>query len=118
MYPREAVVDIVSTVYIIFKKLIQDFEDIFLDSFNKKAFLCNLLMQYLTEQELLAPLAECNKHTEVNVTKIILGSISNTLIRNYCGKKMIAWVKIRKENYRLLLNSSLNKNQKVLADNL
>lgn len=86
LYPREQVVDIVATAYIIFKKLIDEFEDTFLSIYNKKSFLSRLLLNYLSKISLLSPLESCKNHLENNVSTIFLNSISNTFLNNYCSK--------------------------------
>lgn len=86
LYPREQVVDIVLTAYIIFKKLIDEFEDTFLNIYNKKSFLSKLLLSYLSKSGLLNPLESCKNHLEINVPSIFLSSISNTFLNNYCSK--------------------------------
>lgn len=86
LYPREQVVDIISFVYILFNKLLSEHEDIFLKAFNKRSFLLHLFLTYLIEHQHLTNFEGCNDHTGHDVVKLILSSVSNTLLKNYCGK--------------------------------
>lgn len=86
LYPREQIVDIVLVSYIIFKKVIDEFEDTFLDIYNKKSFLCQLLLNYLSKHKLLTPFEQCKNHIKIDISKIFLSSISNTFLKNYCSK--------------------------------
>lgn len=86
LYPQEHVVNVVSVTYIIFNMLINEFEDIFLETYNKRSLMLHLMLEYCIEQKYVSHFDGCANHNGKDILKIILKSISNTLLKNYCAK--------------------------------
>ena len=86
-YPRDHVVEIVIISYILFQKILSDYENKFLNIYSQKTFLTQLVFKYILEQEFLIYFDGCNTHTAKRIIDILLSSIANTLIKNYCFKK-------------------------------
>ena len=86
LYPQDQVVNIAPLTYIIFNRLINEFEDIFLQTFNKRQFMCQLILKYCIAQKHVSHFDGCTSHNATDVLIIIIKCISNTLLKNYCTK--------------------------------
>ena len=86
LYPRDVIVRIVLYAYIIFNKILNDFEETFLIVHNKRAFLTKYILKFLSDNEHLHIDHKCNIHPIVHIAKIVLTCTVNTLLKNYCGK--------------------------------
>lgn len=73
--------------YILFDKILINFEENVLLIHDKRRFLINFVTQYLTQQGHLINFYGCQYHSEQTIVKIIINSARNTLLKNYCGKK-------------------------------
>lgn len=86
-FPKDTVVRVVLISYILFNKLLQNYEDEFLKIHDKRDFILNLIFNYwhLHESEHYH-LNLCENHKPETVLKLIMNSTTNTLLKNYCGK--------------------------------
>lgn len=87
LLPREHVVTLVSTCYIIFNKILCDFEEEFLCILSKRNFLCKYIFNHNYVKDNVHNFNSCKIHSEGCVIKIIINSTVNTLMKNYCGKR-------------------------------
>lgn len=87
LYPHDSVVRLVLFSYILFNKLLENFEDEFLNVHNKRAYLCELVVKYITLNGHFPCFDDCTNHTEKNIVNIIINCTINTLLKNYCGKR-------------------------------
>lgn len=87
LYPHDSVVNLVLYHYIIFNKLLEHFEEQFLNVYNKRNFVSQLVLKYLTEEGHLLHFRGCHAHGEDRIANIIINSTTNTLLKNYCGKR-------------------------------
>lgn len=86
LYPKEAIVQIVLYAYIIFNKILKDFEETFLSVHNKRTFLTRYILKFLLENGHLNDGEICNIHAIDGIAKIVITCTVNTLMKNYCGK--------------------------------
>lgn len=100
-FPQDFVVQIVLCSYIIFNKIIFEFEDDFLSIHNKRQFLSQYILKFILESGRLPSsfIRECTLHEKKTIFNIIITCTTNTLLKNYC----------RKNNNRLSKNSNGRK---------
>lgn len=72
--------------FVIFNKIISEFEEDFSFVSNKRRFLVQFIFKYAMENACLYNIPECGTHTTESVTKIILACASNILLNNYNRK--------------------------------
>lgn len=85
-YPREDVVNLVLTMLIVFKQFLRQNEDSFVDHLDKRNCLSNLLLDSLVQEDLIVS-EGCVVHYPKTVTKIIVSTVSSTLVKGYCDAK-------------------------------
>lgn len=85
-YPNNAVVEIVSTSYLIIKKLIsKKFEEEFLKNGNHRATAYSIINHFLSVEEKDLDFEPCqNNHSCLLLQNYIIHSCINILLKNYC----------------------------------
>lgn len=86
-FPKDYISNIVLYEYIIFNKILENSEEDFLAIHNKKTFLATTTLEYLKNNNFLGSFPKCQMHNSETNVKIIINSVTNTLLKNYCGKK-------------------------------
>lgn len=86
LFPQNSVVQIVLYSYIIFNKILSEFEEDFLGVYNKRQFLSQYILKFISENDHLRHINECTTHNREGIAIIIITCTTNTLLKNYCGK--------------------------------
>lgn len=86
LYPQEVIVRVVLYAFVIFNKILDEFEESFLTVHNKRAFLTQYILKFILENGHLPVDHKCTIHTIVHIAKIVITCTANTLLKNYCGK--------------------------------
>lgn len=86
LYPQDIIVQIVLYTYIIFNKILDEFEETFLTVHKKRAFLTQFILKFIVDNGHLSVNHNCTIHTIVHVATIVITCTVNTLLKNYCGK--------------------------------
>ncbi|KAL3267537.1 hypothetical protein HHI36_011659 [Cryptolaemus montrouzieri] len=81
-FPHDIVVGLVLVNYVLYKKLIKNFEAEFLKLNFKKDFVFNYWTNEIENNRLPA----CETHSPEYIFKLIIIGTTITLLKNYCGK--------------------------------
>jgi hypothetical protein len=87
LYPKENVIDLVMLQYILFTKLIKNYEEQFFNVYNKRAFFVKLVQKYFAEEEYTLNMAGCTSHKDIDIAELIIKTTTNTLLKNFCANK-------------------------------
>lgn len=99
LFPHDGVVQVVLCIFVVFNKVLENFEEEFFAVGNKRRLLSQLVLEYVAEESYLMHFRGCDKHTEEHVAKIVINWVANTLLKNYYGKNRLGKVtKKRKQS--------------------
>nr|CAH7769842.1 unnamed protein product [Callosobruchus chinensis] len=86
-FPKDEVINIVLMQYIIFNKILENFEEAFLNITNKKQTLTQLILNFLKKNNYIMNFPHSDQHAVDSIVKIIVSCSSNTFLKNYCNIK-------------------------------